>query len=85
MAHPRPSAGDGSIRPLTNPSEAEEIYCVKCKAKTPSRDIAAVTMQNGRPAARAICTECGARKSRIGVLGRDNRPRGDPVPRYFAG
>ena len=31
------------------PSEPVEIYCVKCKAKTASRDIEAVTMKNGRP------------------------------------
>ena len=30
------------------PSEPVEIYCVKCKTKTASRDIEAVTMKNGR-------------------------------------
>ena len=35
---------------MSTPSEAVEIYCVKCKAKTASRDIEAVTMKNGRPA-----------------------------------
>ena len=53
---------------MTTPSEAIEIYCVKCKAKTASRDIEAVTMKNGRPATRSTCTECGTRKFRIGVL-----------------
>ena len=38
---------------MTTPSEAVEIYCVKCKAKTASRDIEAVTMKNGRAAAQA--------------------------------
>ena len=33
---------------MTTPSEAVEIFCVKCKAKTASRDIEAVTMKNGR-------------------------------------
>lgn len=33
----------------TAPSEAVEIYCVKSKAKTASRDIKAVTMKNGDP------------------------------------
>ena len=30
-------------------SSAPEIYCVKCKSHTPSSDIEAVTMKNGRP------------------------------------
>ena len=55
--------------PMTaTPSEPVEIYCVKCKARTGSRDIEAVTMKNGRPATRAICVECGTKKFRIGVL-----------------
>ena len=53
---------------MTTPSETIEIYCVKCKAKTASRDIEAVTMKNGRPATRSTCTECGTKKFRIGVL-----------------
>ena len=53
---------------MTAPSESVEIFCVKCKAKTASRDIEVVTMKNGRPAAKAVCTECGTRKFRIGVL-----------------
>ena len=53
---------------MSTPSEAVEIYCVKCKAKTASRDIEAVTMKNGRPAVRSICVECGTKKFRIGGL-----------------
>ena len=53
---------------MTTPSEAIEICCVKCKAKTGSKDIEAVTMKNGRPTTRSICVECGTRKFRIGVL-----------------
>ena len=33
---------------MTNPSQSVEIFCVKCKARTGSRDIEAVTMKNGR-------------------------------------
>ena len=40
---------------MTTPSEAVEIYCVKCKAKTASKDIEAVTMKNGRAATRSTC------------------------------
>ena len=47
---------------MTTPSEAIQIYCVKCKAKTASKDIEAVTMKNGRPATRSTCVECGTRK-----------------------
>ena len=53
---------------MTTPSEAVEIYCVKCKAKTASKHIEAVTMKNGRPATRSICVEYSTRKFRIGVL-----------------
>ena len=53
---------------MTTPSEAVEIYCVKCRAKTPSRDIEAITMKNGRDATRSICADCGTKKFRIGVL-----------------
>ena len=53
---------------MPTPPEAVEIYCVKCRAKTASKGIEAVTMKNGRPATRSICTDCGTRKFRIGVL-----------------
>ena len=53
---------------MTTPSETVEIYCVKCKAKTGSKDIEAITMKNGRPATRSICVDCGTKKFRIGVL-----------------
>ena len=53
---------------MTTQPEAVEIYCVKCKAKTASRDIEAVTMKNGRPATRAVCATCWTKKFRIGVL-----------------
>ena len=53
---------------MTTRSDAVEIYCVKCKAKTASKDIEAVTMKNGRAATRSVCVECGAKKFRIGVL-----------------
>ena len=53
---------------MTTPSESVEIYCLKCKAKTASKDIEAVTLKNGRPAIRSTCVECGTKKSRIGVL-----------------
>ena len=47
-------------------TQANLIYCVKCKSKTRSRDTEKVTMKNGRPATRAICVDCGTKKFRIG-------------------
>ena len=44
------------------------IFCVKCKDKTASKDVTAVTMKNGRPATQAICDICGTKKFRIGTL-----------------
>ena len=43
-------------------------FPVKCKAKTGSADLKAVTMKNGRAAAQATCVVCGARKFRIGAI-----------------
>ena len=53
---------------MITPSETPEIYCLKCRAKTGSKDVQAVTLKNGRPATSAICVDCGTRKFRIGVL-----------------
>ena len=53
---------------VTTPSQTVEIYCVKCKAKTASKDVEAITMKNGRPATRSTCVDCGTKKFRIGVL-----------------
>lgn len=43
-----------------------QIYCLKCKSKTASRDVQGVTTKNGRPATQAICVDCGRKKFRIG-------------------
>ena len=55
-------------RPMTTAGDPNAIYCVKCKAKTESADLKAVTMKNGRAAAQATCVVCGARKFRIGAI-----------------
>ena len=39
---------------------AEEIaYCVKCRQKTPMKDLQEVKMKNGRPAVKGVCSVCG--------------------------
>ena len=53
---------------MTAPSQSVEIFCVKCKAKTASKDIEAITMKNNRPATRSTCVDCGTKKFRTGVL-----------------
>ncbi len=45
-----------------------EIYCVKCKAKTATRDLEETTMRNGRAAVKGVCSDCGTKKFRIGAL-----------------
>ena len=45
-----------------------QIFCVKCKAKTDSRDVQGVTLKNGRPATQAICADCDTKKCRIGAM-----------------
>ena len=51
---------------MTTTEQTDPIFCVKCKTKTDSKDAERVTTKNGRPATRAICVDCGARKFRIG-------------------
>ena len=51
---------------MTTAEDTNQIYCVKCKAKTDNTDVEAVTMKNGRPATRATCVDCGTKKFRIG-------------------
>ena len=46
-------------------SESVEVYCLKCRAKTGSRDVEQVIMKNGRPALRAVSAVCGMGKYRI--------------------
>ena len=53
---------------MTAKPDPVEIYCLKCRATTASKDIEAVTLKNGRPAIRSTCVECGSKKSPIGVL-----------------
>ena len=61
---------------MATPPESVEMYCLKCRAKTGSRDVEQVTMKNGRPALRAVCSVCGTGKYRIGSarLNGDSRP-----------
>ena len=36
-----------------------EAYCVKCKAKREMSEAKKVTMKNGRPAMKGVCSKCG--------------------------
>ncbi len=54
---------------MSSPSEPVEIYCLKCRVTTGSQDVEPVTMKNGHPALRAVCTVCGTGKYRIGSAG----------------
>ncbi len=38
---------------------AETAYCVKCKAKVQMDKAQKVTMKNGRPAMKGVCSNCG--------------------------
>ena len=38
---------------------AEIAYCVKCKAKREMVNPQKVTMKNGRPAMKGVCSKCG--------------------------
>ena len=41
-------------------------YCLKCRGSREIRNAQQVTMNNGRPATRGKCGECGATMFRIG-------------------
>ena len=43
-----------------------EAYCVKCKEKREMKDAEEITMKNGRPATKGICTTCGTKMFKIG-------------------
>ncbi len=43
-----------------------EAYCVKCKTKRPIQDPQAVFTNNGTPATRGVCPECGTTLFRMG-------------------
>ena len=45
---------------------APDIYCLKCSARTESRDVQVVTLKNGRQATRAFCVVCRTQKFRMG-------------------
>jgi len=40
-----------------------DMYCVKCRAKTETRDVQNVTSKNGRPMLRGSCAACGKSKT----------------------
>jgi hypothetical protein len=44
-----------------------QAYCVKCREKRDIRDAVAVTMSNGKPATRGICSVCGTAVFKIGA------------------
>jgi RNase P subunit RPR2 len=45
-----------------------DLYCVKCKKKTPSNDTKEVTLANGKPAVQGTCSVCGTKQTQIGKL-----------------
>lgn len=45
-----------------------EAYCLKCRERREIPNPEAVTMKNGRPAARGKCPVCGSSVFKIGAL-----------------
>lgn len=50
------------------PVPTVEVYCVKCKKKTPMQDVEEVKTKNGKPAIRGKCSICGTGQFRMGRL-----------------
>ena len=42
-----------------------EMYCVKCKSKTETKDVQNIVSKNGRPMLRGICVVCGKTKTQF--------------------
>lgn len=42
-----------------------DIYCVKCKAKTPTENVTEKTTKNGRSALTGNCVKCNTKKYRF--------------------
>lgn len=42
-----------------------EIYCVKCRKKTPTEDITEKKSARGTPMIQGICTVCGTKKTQF--------------------
>lgn len=42
-----------------------QAYCVKCKEKVEVKDAEEVTMKNGRPAVKGVCSKCGTKVFKI--------------------
>jgi len=47
-------------------AKATEGYCAKCRARRNMRKVEAVTMSDGRPATRGVCTVCGSKMFKVG-------------------
>ena len=47
---------------------AFQVYCVKCKSQTDTRDLQPTVMKNGRDAVAGVCAACGTKKYRIGKM-----------------
>ena len=55
-------------------SVEEEVFCLKCRRRTASKDLQDVVLKNGTPAVRCWCAACGTLKFRFtSVKKRDNR------------
>src|SRR2546428_579412 len=46
-------------------SNNDNLYCVKCKSKTETRDIQNVVSKNDRPMLRGVCVVCGTTKTQF--------------------
>ena len=46
-------------------SNNDNIYCVKCRSRTETRDIQNVVSKNNRPMLRGVCVVCGTTKTQF--------------------
>src|SRR4030043_1583419 len=46
-----------------------QAYCLKCRTKRDMKNAQSITMKNGRPATKGVCSGCGTKMYRIGRNG----------------
>lgn len=44
-----------------------QMYCVKCRTKRDANNVQNVTMKNGKPAVKGVCSVCGTGMYKIGA------------------
>lgn len=53
------------VRKVSAATSSHPIYCVKCKAKTGTKDLHEAVSKNGRKMIKGVCSICGTKKNQF--------------------